>query len=433
MNITFLLKLNTAFDQSTADMWTPVRKIQTGMTGRGELSKKQKTIIAVLCVSGLVLGIGGLWLFFRKGKTAVQLPQSNKPTTEAEDDTREYQKETAWKGAEKHRKLGIPSSETKESEDTSSSKEESEEDSQENNQDDQPTGVKKVDTTSMPNEKRTKVDTTNPPKGIPLKKTKVEKANKATSEVKDHTTKDDTVADAENVTKNTKGKANDVEEKAKKEIRAKLKKASSVEFSTDHIRASHIILLTHEELERLLERIQATVEERHGQMRNSMAFVINILLLRCAITYTAPDYPYKDLVKPWMQSDYRLYASREFPRIVHGLPMKELKEILESSDLYYKMRVTSLKEISPRPEEYLEASLSTFVKESFKDHEFKSEWIPMIIEFCNISSLEGTDSFVGKLKAHPVLKKHAIEALKELKETSTSPNFFYKRVRTSIS
>lgn len=97
------------------------------------------------------------------------------------------------------------------------------------------------------------------------------------------------------------------------------------------------------------------------------------------------------------------------------------------------MRVFKVQELSPRPDEYLEASLSKFVNDSVIDPEFKFEWVPTIVQYCSISSFEEADKIVSILGACRVLKKHAIEALKELKETSTSPNFFYMRVRTSLS
>lgn len=236
-----------------------------------------------------------------------------------------------------------------------------------------------------------------------------------------------------NETKNAK--ANDLEEKAKKEIRANLQKADTVEFANDHVRASHLSLLTHEDLLTLQERVKATIEKLQSHLRNSMAFINNLTLLENIIKYTAPENPYKDLLEAWMQTDYRMYNSKEFVQIIQhkSIPMEELKEYIAQACLYYMLRVVKVKEITPRPDEYLEASLSKFANESFIDPEFKSEWIPMIVEFCSVSSLDEADSFVGRLKAHPFLKKHVIKGLKELKETNTSPNFFYKRILTSLS
>ena len=400
------------------------------MTVKGKLNKKQKTIIAVFSTLGALLAIVGLWLFLREKKTTVKRPQSNKHTNEGEDGVRENQVETPQKDAEKQRKLGVSSSKTKESGDTLSSKEESEEDSQE----DQPTGVKKV-VTAKGTEKPTKVKSSNAP-STPLKKRKAKDNSISKSEGNENNPKGREVGDTESVTKNNAIiQANELEENAKKEIIANLQKADSVEFSNDHIRASHLSLLSHKELVKLLERVQATAEKKQGHFRNSVAYVNNIMLLANAIKYTAPDYPYKDLVKPWMQSDYRLYNSKEFAQIVQrkDIPGEELKEIVSSSCLYYMMRVANVKELSPRPEEYFEASLSKFVNASFQDDEFKSAWIPIIVQYCSVSSDEEVTKLVAILNANSALKNHAMEALKGLTETSTSPNFFYNRILTSLN
>lgn len=402
-----------------------------------------------MSILAVLLGIGIMWLFVYKNKTTDNNPKSNKPTTKAED-VALGNKETARNDAEKQRKLDVPSSKTEESGDISSSKEDDDEDKQESQLDD----GKQVDTTSSLSleEKSTKVDspiisigkkvdsnstlqtkfdTSNGLKSIPLKRKKLKNADIAsTLETK---MSDEKFSGTGNETKNAK--ANDLEEKAKKEIRANLQKADTVEFANDHVRASHLSLLTHEDLLTLQERVKATIEKLQSHLRNSMAFINNLTLLENIIKYTAPENPYKDLLEAWMQTDYRMYNSKEFVQIIQhkSIPMEELKEYIAQACLYYMLRVVKVKEITPRPDEYLEASLSKFANESFIDPEFKSEWIPMIVEFCSVSSLDEADSFVGRLKAHPFLKKHVIKGLKELKETNTSPNFFYKRILTSLS
>ena len=123
------------------------------------------------------------------------------------------------------------------------------------------------------------------------------------------------------------------EENAKKEIRANLLKAVTAEFSNDHIRASHLSLLTNEELKKLQERVDATIDEKQCHVRNSMAYWNNWMLLDCAIKFTAPGNPYKDLVKAWMQADYRTYNSKAFVQIIQhkGIPLEELKEYISQA------------------------------------------------------------------------------------------------------
>ena len=392
---------------------------------RKQLTKKQKAIVAVLCVSGVLLGIGGLWLFFRKGKATVKLPVNNKPTTETEDGAQESQKEAARKNDIKRRDL--KPSKAKKNGDSSSSEEE-----EENSQEAQVNKDKKVD--SNPNTP-IKVKNPNAP-SIPLKKKKkVEKADiKTNSKYKgnDDASKDSTVADPESV-KRAKDQANEIKEAIKEEIRAKLQKASIVEFSSDYVPASHLSLLTHEELVKLRDRVDGTKAQLPPHLKNSTTYVSNFMPLLDAIKYTATDYPYKDLILPWMKSDYRMYKCNEFFELIQSksIPKEELKDIIAVTSFSYKMRVIDVKELSRRPEEYFEASLSKFVNDSINDPEFDFAWIPMIVQYCSVSSDEEVNNLVTILEANSVLKKHAIEALKELKETNTSPNFFYKRIITS--